>query len=242
MSKHRTVSGKIRYISNKPGMEGKQRGFETFTFTHHGDGTVVMRAHCEIDEPAPTVMRDIIYHIGPDMVPLHLNVNLMLGDEFLGSGWMRHDPEAGSVECESYGPSIGRNSEKRENVGAFDAFGTHPVVGDGYLSHAMDTSKGPHRRNMRVFLPSPDHRGATPPQIAEVNIALEYVGPETKTVEAGTFECNRFRFVDDSEEGMGGEKHPDYDIWITADDDAILVYGSIDGYMMNRYELVEFER
>ncbi|MFN4135394.1 MAG: hypothetical protein ACK4G2_07055 [Novosphingobium sp.] len=30
--------------------------------------------------------------------------------------------------------------------------------------------------------------------------------------------------------------------WVTADDDAILVYGAIDGYMMNRYELVALER
>jgi hypothetical protein len=29
---------------------------------------------------------------------------------------------------------------------------------------------------------------------------------------------------------------------VTADDDAILVYGSIDGYMMNRYELMELTR
>ena len=29
---------------------------------------------------------------------------------------------------------------------------------------------------------------------------------------------------------------------VTADDDTILVYSAIDGYMMNRYELVELER
>ena len=41
---------------------------------------------------------------------------------------------------------------------------------------------------------------------------------------------------------MGGTTHPDYDIWVTADEDAGLVYGAIDGYMSNRYELVELER
>ena len=41
---------------------------------------------------------------------------------------------------------------------------------------------------------------------------------------------------------MGGEHHPDFDMWVTADEDSILVYGSIDGYMMNRYELVELVR
>ena len=239
---HRTVSGKIRYTSMKEGLEGQERGREWFAFTRHGDGSVVMRARCEIEEPAPTVLRDIVYHIGPGMVPQHLHVHLTLGDEFLGSGWLRHDEAAGAIECESFGPAIGRLSQRIPTNGGFDGFGTHPVVGDGYLSRQMDLSRGPHRRTMRCFLPSPDHRGATPPMIAEVRIALEYVGEEEKTVAAGTFACRHFRFVDDSAGGMGGKTHPDYDVWVTADDDAVLVYGSIDGYMMNRYELVELDR
>ena len=238
---HRTVSGKIRYTSTKPGMEGQERGREWFSFSHHTDGSTVMRATCEIEEPDPTVLRDVTYHLGPDMVPQNLHVHLTIGDMFMGSGWLRHDAETGIVECESFGPSIGRVSQQVK-AGKFDAFGTHPVVGDGYLARKMDASKGPHRRKMRCFLPSPDHRGATPPLIAEVNIALEYVGEEEKTVAAGTFACRHFRFVDDSPGGMGGTTHPDYDIWVTADEDCVLVYGTIDGYMMNRYELVEFSR
>lgn len=240
--KHRTVSGTIRYTSMKPGMEGMERGRESFKFTHHGDGSVILRASCEIEEPDPTVLREVIYHLGPGMVPLNLHVHLTVGDAYMGSGWMRHDPATGRLECESESPSLGRISQVRPADGAFDAFGTHPVVGDSYLARAMDVGRGPHRRLMRVFLPSPDHRGATPPLIAEVKINLEYVGEEEKTVAAGTFHCRHFRFVDDSADGMGGKTHPDYDIWVTADDDCILVYGSIDGYMMNRYELVELKR
>jgi hypothetical protein len=239
--KHRTVSGKIRYTSVKPGMEGQERGREWFSFTHHSDGSTILRATCEIEEPDPTVLRDVTYHVGPDMVPQNLHVHLTIGDAFMGSGWLRHDAETGMIECESFGPSIGRVSQQ-VSAGKFDAFGTHPVVGDGYLARKMDLSKGPHRRKLRCFLPSPDHRGATPPLIAEVNIALDYVGEEEKTVTAGTFACRHFRFVDDSDHGMGGTRHPDYDIWVTADDDCILVYAAIYGYMMNRYELVEFSR
>lgn len=239
--KHHTVTGKIRYSSVKPGMEGQERGREWFTFTHHTDGSVIMRARCEIEEPDPTVLRDIVCHYGPDRRPQNLLVHLTLGDEFLGSGWMAYDQAAGQITCESQGPTIGRNSETRE-AGEFDAFGTHPVVGDGFTTRLMNTGKGPHRRRLRFFLPSPDHRGATPPQIAEVEMTMEYVGEEEKTVEAGTFQCRRYRYVDDSDDGMGGERHPDFDMWVTADDASILVYGSIDGYMMNRYELVELER
>lgn len=238
---HRTVRGKIRYTSMKPGKEGQERGREWFQFSHHADGSAIMRATCEIEEPDPTVLRDVTYHLGPDMVPQNLHVHLTIGDAFMGSGWLRHDPETGIIECESQGPSIGRISQQ-VRAGAFDAFGTHPVVADAYLGRKMDIARGPHRRTMRCFLPSPDHRGATPPLIAEVNMVLEYVGEEEKTVSAGTFACRHFRFVDESEHGMGGVTHPAYDIWATADDDCILVYGSIDGYMMNRYELVELER
>jgi len=238
---HRNVRGKIRYLSLKPGMEGQERGREWFNFSHHTDGSVIMSAQCEIEEPDPKVLRNIVYHIGADRKPQNLLVHLTLGDEFLGSGWMAYDQAAGQVTCESQGPSIGRNSEVRE-AGEFDAFGTHPVAGDGFTTRLMDVSKGPHRRRLRFFLPSPDHRGATPPQIAEVFMTMEYVGEEEKTVAAGTFACRHYRYVDDSDEGMGGERHPDFDMWVTADEDSLLVYGSIDGYMMNRYELVELER
>ena len=93
-----------------------------------------------------------------------------------------------------------------------------------------------------MFLPSPDHRGATPPILAELRMGLEYVGDETVTVTAGAFPCRHFRFIDDSAEGMGGTRHPAYDIWVTADDDAILVQGGVGGYMQTWYELVELTR
>ncbi|MEL7298633.1 MAG: hypothetical protein AAGJ86_13295, partial [Pseudomonadota bacterium] len=236
------VTGTIRYTSKKPEMLDQVRGRETFNFSHHSDGSIIMRAYCEIEEPSPTVMRDIIYALNPDRVPQYLHVHLTVGDRFMGSGWIRNNADDGTIECESFGPDIGRLSQHVKADGEFDGFGTHPVVGDGFLTRCMDLSQGPHRRNVRVFLPSPDHRGATPPMISEVVIGLEYVGEAEKTVEAGTFQCRHFRYIDDIGEGMGGTTHPTYDMWVTADDDSILVYGSIDGSMMNRYELVELQR
>ena len=63
--RHRTVSGRIAYTSLKPEWAGRERGREWFSFTHHGDGSTIMRARCEIEEPAPSVLREIIYHLGP---------------------------------------------------------------------------------------------------------------------------------------------------------------------------------
>lgn len=238
---HRTVSGKISYTSVKPEWEDRERGREWFAFTHHGDGSTVMRARCEIEEPEPTVLRDIIYHLDAERRPRDLHVHLTLGDAFLGSGWLHADWDNQVIECESFGPSIGRLSQRTPMGGAIDGFGTHPVVGDGFLTQCMDLAKGPHKRMIRVFVPSPDHRGATPPLISEVNIGMEYVGEEEVTVAAGTFACRHYRYYDDGP-GMGGTRHPDFDMWITADADSLLVKGSIDGYMMNRYELVELDR
>ena len=188
------------------------------------------------------MLRDIVYHIAPDGGPRDLHVHLTVGDSFMGSGWLHLDPERNCVECESYGPSIGRLSQTMDLGDGIDGFGTHPIVGDGYLTRCMDLSRGSHRRTVRVFLPSPDHRGATPPMIADVNIGLEYVGEAEVEVAAGTFACRHFRYIDDEGEGMGGTRHPTYDMWVTADADSILVKGSIDGLMMNRYELVELDR
>lgn len=241
---HRTVSGFIRYTSKKPDMQGQERGREWFSFTHHGDGSTIFRARCEIEEPAPTVMRDIIYALDAHGRPQDLHVHLTVGDRFMGSGWLHNVPDSdgGTISCESFGPTIGRLSQTMPYSGSIDGFGTHPIAGDGYTVRCMDVSKGPHRRNIRVFMPSPDHRGATPPMIAEVYIGLEYVGDETITVPAGTFDCRHFRFVDDEGAGMGGIPHPHYDVWVTADDDAIFVQGGVGGYMQTWYELVELQR
>lgn len=235
---HKTITGKILYTSRKPGREGHERGREYFTWTTHTDGSRTLRALCEIDEPEPTVLRDITYSLDADDMPTDCFVRLMIGDKFMGAGLFRITPEF--VECESFGPLIGRVSQKMPVGGDFDGFGTHPISGDAYITKKIDKSKGAHDRKFRTFLPSPDHRGATPPLIAETNIYLGYVGDETVTVGAGTFEASHYRFTDPHGDMAGG--HPDYDVWVTADDDAIFLKGGVAGYMQTWYELVELER
>lgn len=236
--KHTTISGKILYTSRKPGREGEERGREHFTFTKHGNGSRTLRALCEIEEPDPTVLRDITYSLDANDMPTDCFVRLMIGDEFMGAGLFRITEDF--VECESFGPAIGRLSQKVPTNGPFDGFGTHPISGDAYITKKMDKSKGPHNRQFRTFLPSPDHRGATPPVVAETKIYLAYVGDETITVKAGTFEASHYRFTDPEGDMAGG--HPDYDVWVTADDDAIFLKGGVDGYMQTWYELVELTR
>ena len=236
--KHRIIEGRLSYTSRKPGMEGHVRGFETFMFTRHGDGKVTMRAHCEIYEPEPTVMRDIIYALDENSQPMDLSVRLTVGDAFMGSGWLRFDGT--DIECESYGPSIGRLSQKVAAELPIDGFGTHPIVSDGYLLSTKEWTEGQIRK-FNVYLPSPDHRGATPPMIAHVKIDAQYLGKEEVAVAAGTFAARKFQFIDDGSSGMAGE-HPPYELWITDDEDGIFLKGGVGGYMMTWYELVELQR
>jgi hypothetical protein len=235
---HKIIRGKIKYISKKPEQFDLERGREEFLFTRHKDGKVTFRARCEIEEPQPSVHRDIIYSLDENNRPMDCHVRLTVGDNFMGSGWFHFGD--GFVECESFGPAIGRLSQRVTTNGHFDGFGTHPIVGDAYLTRAMDISRGPHRREMRVFLPSADHRGATPPMISEVRIWLEYVGEENKSTAAGNFRCRHFRFVDEG--AMGGKQHPPYDMWVTADENSLFVCGGVGGYMQTWYELVELAK
>jgi hypothetical protein len=237
---HRRITGRILYTSKKPEMLDQPRGFEDFAFTHHATGAVSIRAHCEIEEPRPTVMRDILYSLDEAGRPMDCHVRLSLDDAYLGSGWVRFDHAAGIVECESHGPTIGRLSQQMPIPAGLDGFGTHPIVGDGYLTRCMDLTRGPHKRPLTVLLPSPDHRGATPPMVAQVGIHLEYVGEETREVAAGRFDCRHFRFIDEA--AMGGKQHPAYDMWVTADADSLFVCGGVGGYMQTWYELVELSR
>ena len=235
---HRSVEGVIRYTSRKPERYGEPRGYERFHFTRHSQGEVVLRAHCEIEEPAPTVMRDVVYALDADGRPMDCSVRLVVGDRFMGSGWFRFGD--GFIECESYGPSIGRLSQRVELDGPIDGFGTHPVVADGYMLSTLPWTQG-LRRKVRCYLPSPDHRGATPPMLAKVEIDALFVGRTTVTVEAGTFAARHFQFLDDGSSGMAGQ-HPPYDVWITDDADSVMLQGGVGGYMQTWYELTELRR
>lgn len=236
--RHRDVRGEIAYTSRKPERHGQPRGRERFAFTRHSDGKVTLRATCEIEEPEPSVLRDVIYSLDERGRPMDCHVRLTVGDAFLGTGWFRFGD--GFIECESYSAALGRVSQRVELDGALDGFGTHPIVADGYLLGGFDWTEG-QRRLLKLYLPSPDHRGATAPLLAHVNIAAEYVGPEEVTVAAGRFQARHFRFVDEGGSGFSSD-HPPYDLWITADENAIFLQGGVGGYMQTWYELLSLER
>lgn len=233
--RHRTVRGLIRYTSKKPERLDQPRGQERFTFTHHSDGCVTLRATCEIEEPAPTVLRDVIYSMDERGAPKDCLLRLTVGDRFMGAGLFCFG--ADFISCDSYGPGLGRVSQRVSLDKPLDGFGTHPIVADGYFLGRQDFSQTP-RRSFHMYLPSPDHRGATPPLLAPVAIDGVLVGEETVTTPAGTFACKHMQFVDPGNSGFSND-HPLYDLWVTNDERALFVQGGVGGYMQTWYELVE---
>jgi len=114
------------------------------------------------------------------------------------------------------------------------------VVADAYLLSVLPWESG-QRRRLHVYVPSPDHRGATPPLLAEVNIDAVFLGRETVTVPAGNFTACHFQYIDEGGSGMLGQ-HPPYDVWISDDSDGVMLQGGVGGYMQSWYELVSLER
>lgn len=235
---HRSIRGRIHYSSKKPERLNEERGREYFTLTRQADGVNVLLAHSEIDDE-PNVIRDVLLaYQGSPFKPLDCAVRLTVGDKFEGSGWMVFDGD--NAECENFNARDGRVSQRMRFPGGPGGITAHPIIGDGILMKAYDLSKGPGKQKIEnLALTSPDHRGATGPMLFKMNFALVYVGEEDIEVPAGKFRSRHYQVVDTA--GELPEEHPPYDIWTTADEDSLFLRGSVGGYMMTHYELVELQ-
>lgn len=233
---YRTIRGKLQYSSRKPERMHEERGREFFTLTQQPDGTDVLLAHCEIDD-APPVIRDVSQALNhKTSAPRDCSVRLTVGNRFEGSGWFRFSDR--TVECETYNHRDGRITQRIEIEKPIAWMQCHPIFGDGLLMKLYDLSQGPGKQYFpNMMLSSPDHRGATGPMLFPIGFSLVYLGEEDIGVEAGEFRARHFQ-VTDTAEGLP-EEHPPYDVWVTADDDYILLRAGVAGYMQTHYELVE---
>jgi len=244
---HRSIRGTLQYTSNKPERKGQERGREHFSIVVHGDGRRTLSAHCEIDD-APPVMRDVVYSVDTEGRPVDAFVRLGVDDRFVGSSWFRFGD--GLIECEAYTALEGRISQRVETSGRIPLFGTHPIQADAWICRLADLSRGPHAEiHKHVYMSSLDHRGATGPLIVShpSGLRLEFLGRESVTVKAGTFDALHF-LIGDPKEVPASEtrnepgRHPRYELWCTADGDYVTLKAWVSGYMMTAYELVALER
>ena len=241
---HYTIRGVLRYTSKKAEMLDKIRGGETYVITIHPNGRRTLRAHCGINESSPRVLRDCNTTLGPDWKPREAFVQLSVDDEFVGSAWYRFTDH--SAECEGWTVKEGRISHRFETDGYPAYFGIHPVQADAWHLSNYDLSKGLGEQHVpNKFMCSLHHRGADGPGLTFVPQGndLVFLGRETVTVAAGTFDALHFRFGKNArDEYMGADIHPPYHLWVTADGDYILLKAHVTGYMQTYYELMEYEK
>ena len=244
MRPHKTLRGHIHYTSSKPGREGVERGREHFTITVHGDGRRTLRAHCEIDDE-PNVLRDVTLTKNKNWDTLDAFVRLSLGDEQQGSSWFYFGDTG--ADCEGWTHERGRFSEHEAYEERPAIFGTHPIQGDAWHLAVIDRSEGPKVHTFdRFLMTSLDHRGATGPSLVwhDPGMIIEFIGEETITVGAGTFDALHFCYGERGSSAQGSNEtneHPPYEVWVTADDEFVLLKAQVTGYMQTQYELVSLE-
>jgi hypothetical protein len=236
--KQSSIRGTIVYTSKQAERMDAERGREFFTLTRQADTTLVMHAHCEIDDE-PNVIRDVVLAMDKHSAPYDCSVRLTVGDSFEGSGWMHFTEDKAC--CETWSASAGRIQQELITQGRVKWLQAHPIVGDGLLMKLYDLSQGPGKTFFPdIMLTSPDHRGATGPELFVTGFGLRYLGEENVRVAAGAFAARHFQVVDTA--GNLPEEHPPYDVWVTADVDYILLKAAVGGYMQTHYELTELHR
>ncbi len=218
---------------------GAERGRETFTLTEQSDGVSTLHAHTEIDD-APDVLRDVVASFDTDtLAPIEGYSRLSVGGAFEGFGWFGFAPD--TVRFFGHNARTGPLTEDVPIAGPAPWFGHHAIINDGFLGRLFPLDAEPGKLRVEgAIMSSPDHRGATGPEVFPLSFGLVYSGDERITVGAGTFDARRFEIVDTAE-GLP-EEHPPYVMWCSADPQGFFLKGGVGGYMQTHYELVELER
>ena len=227
------LRGRVEYIANAT---REAWGFEDWSITRGADGMRVFSAHCEMTFGTDEVVRDNTLSVHADFHPHDAYVRIMNAGAVTGTGWFRFtDTQA---ECESWTATEGRISQRMPIARPIRGFGVHAVQGDGWLAATFPYDKGPGHTQFfgRNLIHSLHHFGATGPFIHTSGSGLTYVGDETVTVGAGTFDCYRVAFA-----GLTND-HPAYDMWLTRDGEFTYVKGVVAGYMDSSFELVSLTR
>jgi hypothetical protein len=210
---HRTVTGKLSYVHDRHGETGR----EWFAITENPGHQITVRARCEMDDEA--ILRDVTYTLDQNWRPQDAFNRLTVEDRFRGSSWFRFADD--KVECEAMLADLGRFHQSVPVTHRPPVFAPHPVICDGFQFAGFDQSN-PERTQVLYGCAnsSPQPDGGSGPMIGIVDKALEYVGVEKVSVDAGTFHCNHFRIL--PMRTAEQSDWPPLDVW-TMDDLNILV-------------------
>lgn len=224
---HRTYSGKIVYLTDDVGEEGR----EFFTVTVQPDGSRILRALCEMDNDQ--LIRDVVYALDADWQPEECYVRLTLAGKFQGSAVFRFQDDR--VECDALTAQEGRVSQRFDVAERVPSFGAHPICCDTWHAKKGDLLRGQGAigKLRNIALSSPLPNGGSGPLTSFVNVDVEYVGEEEITTPAGTFKTKHML----NHSLRDGGTKPPVEIWAYSDD-FIPVRGRWE-LLHQTYELVE---
>lgn len=211
-------------------------GFEDFTLTRDAAGGRCLSVHCEMAFDAEHVVRETVLNVDAAFQPLDAYVRILNHAVPTGAGWFRFGDDA--AEGESFTRDQGRISQRVPIERPMRGFGVHALMGDGWLAASFPFERGAghtHFLGNQNLLHSLHHFGATGPRLEISASGLTYIGRETISVPAGSFDCHRLAFT-----GMTNA-HPPYHMWISADGDYLYVQGVVEGYMDSLFVLEQLE-
>ncbi len=184
--KHRSFRGRIDYIRDGAGNSGR----EWFSVTVQPNGNRTLRAQCEMDDIG--LLRDVVQTLDGDWLPVDSFVRLTKDGEFMGAGWFRFFDR--HVECEAVTAAEGRVSQRIETQGRARILASHPLMTDGWQCAAFDHASDERTQIIKPWVnssPRPD--GGSGPLAAVGEKIIDYVGEETITVPAETFDTRHYR-------------------------------------------------
>ncbi len=224
---HRTYRGKIVYLTDGVGEEGR----EFFTVTIQPDGSRILRAQCEMDNDR--LLRDVVYALDGDWRPEECFVRLTIGGKFQGSAMFRFTDDR--VTCDALTADDGHLSQSFDVTERVPSFGAHPLCCDCWHSKKGDLLRGDEiiGKLRKVALSSPLPNGGSGPSLSFVGVDVHFAGEEEITTPAGTFQTKHMinRSLRD------GSTKPPVEIWAYSDD-FIPVRGRWE-LLHQTYELVE---
>lgn len=172
--------GRILYQS----AEG-EKGREDFAIDVRAGGRTI-RSYCEMGEGNLT--RDASWTLDADHRPVEGHVRVVLDGALVGSSWFRCTET--DTECESLTRLMGRTSQRLP--GRRDYLGLHPLIGDGMIAAARGHDAPGEERMIESVTCSYDINGDSGLVALPIGIAVTYVGPDSVTVPAGSFDAHHY--------------------------------------------------
>ncbi|MET0137320.1 MAG: hypothetical protein ABW192_02940, partial [Sphingobium sp.] len=162
-------------------------GRETFSATVHAQGRT-LRALCEMDEAR--LHREVSWSVAPDWTPRDGFVRVMRDGVTIGSCWYRISGLV--VECEGVTETHGRLSVQAVAADPIRFLGTHPLAGDCAIAAIRGRSDPGCEIAVSSAVNSLAPLGDEGLDVQLLEPLVAYMGPETITVRAGTFDADRY--------------------------------------------------